>query len=434
MAFRKLKILIVTAWYYPLIHPRAHRWTALAEYWAGEGHDVHIVCSRRREYPQEALHGGVQVHRVGFSALMEVIYYYFGSKNARGRVGAPVSFPGRLTRLANWLYNSIWKKIYFPDDACIWYLPAKNRVLQLLEKERFDALITVSLPFTGQMIGLEVKRRYPQLFWLADIGDPFSIQGQSLNNRFFYGNKSRRLERQVLESANAVTVTTEFTLRAYYQCFGKMAVAAMHAIPPLLHPAPGDQPSRDTPKSPSHLQIGYFGALYAPTRTPDAFLDLLRRMFERNPELRERVEVHFYGEIFPEFFAKMNAEPALRLHGLCSREEVRDAMQTMDILLNIGNKSDFQLPSKAVEYMATGLPVVHLSYTEDDPFIAFFDRYPLLLRLQVKDNKVGEEGLEQWLALLEGEKKMMEMPDRTGLMEPYLIETIAGRYLDLLRC
>jgi len=426
-----LKLLIVTAWYHPFIHPRAHRWTALSEYWAGEGHEVHVVCSRRRECPDETTLNGVRVHRVGFAALMEAFYYYFGGKSARGRVGAPVVAPGRLARLANWLYNATWKKIYFPDDACVWYLPAKNKVFQLLAQEQFDALITVSLPFTSHLVGLSAKRRYPNLFWLADTGDPFSMQPQPLNNRFLYRKRSHRLERLALESADAATVTTAPTLEKYRLVFGEKAVSSMRVIPPLLHPAPSDSPPRLSSGG-SPLRIGYFGALYSPTRTPDAFLDLLERTFIRRPVLRERTEAHFYGDIFPDFYKKMKAQRAVCMHGLRSREEVRAAMQNLDILLNIGNKSDFQLPSKAVEYIASGLPVVHLSYTDDDPFTAFFDGYPAFLQLKVKGDRVTEEDLEKWLAWLTGAYKTAGTTGLKNAAGPYLVEAVAKRYGDLL--
>jgi len=76
------RLLIITAWYHPFIHPRAHRWTALAEYWAAQGAEVHVVCARRRDCPRESVVNGVQVHQVGFDSLKEVFYYWFGSARA----------------------------------------------------------------------------------------------------------------------------------------------------------------------------------------------------------------------------------------------------------------------------------------------------------------------------------------------------------------
>ncbi|MBX2890000.1 MAG: glycosyltransferase [Saprospiraceae bacterium] len=485
-----MKLLIVTAWYHPFIHPRAHRWTALAEHWAATGHEVHVVTARHRDCPDEAVVSGVRVQRAGFDSLKEVVYYYFGSKNARGRVGVLPKKPGVFTRLATWLYNAVWKKIYFPDDACLWYFPAKKKARQLLEQEKFDALITVSLPFTGHLIGLRLRNFESfvngQTVWLADIGDPFSIQAKPLNNNFLYGKTSRRLEQKVLENADAATVTTEFALKKYREQFGEKAVAKTHVIPPLLHPAPNPQtlkpsnpqtlkppnpqtlkpsnpqtlkppnpqtlkpsnpqtlkpsnlqtlkpsnPQTLKPSNPQTLKLAYFGALYASVRTPDVLLDLLEKMFALRPDLKGKIEVHFYGEIFPEFFKKLAAQPAIRLHGLRPREEVQAAMRDMDILLNIGNTTDFQLPSKAVEYLAAGRPILNLSYTDDDPFAAFFGGNDLVFSLKIKNGRVGEEEVRRWLVWLEGEKEMPSEADLERAIAPYRVEAIARRYLDLL--
>lgn len=438
-----MKILILTAWYRPFIHPRAHRWAALAEQWAAAGHEIHAVTARRQGFPDEATVNGVRVHRVGFDSLKEVAYYYFRSKNARGRIGAGAQKPGFFTRLAVWFYNNFWKKIYFPDDACLWYFPAKRKMWQLLERGTFDALITVSLPFTGHLIGLEITRATNQnrgtssrFVWLADIGDPFSVQPKPLNNSFLYGKISRRLERKILESADATTVTTEFTLKKYRQQFGENSVAKMHIVPPLLHPVPDlatveKLSNLQTPNSQT-LKIGYFGALYAPVRTPDSFLDLLEKTFAFRPELRGKIEAHFYGEVFPEFYEKLTAQPAIFLHGLRSRGEVQKAMREVDILLNIGNATDFQLPSKAVEYLAAGKPILNLSHADDDPFAAFFANNELIFNLKVKNNRVGEEELRRWLTWLEVEKKGPNEDELKSLIAPYRAETVARRYMDLL--
>lgn len=425
------RLLLITAWYHPFIHPRAHRWTALAEYWAAQGHEVEVLTARHRGCPEEDLVNGVRVRRVGFDSLKEFFYYHAGSSRARGRVGRAVDAPGRFTRWITWLYRVFWKNIYFPDDAGIWYFPAKKKALRLLAGRPFDALITVSLPFTGHLIGLAARRHFPRLPWLADVGDPFSVQDHPLNNPLFYRHISRRLERRVLENARATTVTTDYTARRYTRFFGAAATARVHIIPPLLHPLPAPAPL-PVAQPVEVCRIGYFGALYAPVRTPDAFLDLLEQTFTQLPGLRSRLEIHFYGEIFPEFYAPLSAQPAIRLHGLRTRAEVQTAMQQMDMLLNIGNQTDFQLPSKVVDYLAAGKPIVHLGYVEDDPFVTFLADLPWVLHLQAENGRVGMADQDRWRSWLEGGLPVVDEGLYRSRMAAYTVAQIAGRYRDLL--
>ncbi len=425
-----MKVLIVTAWYHPFIHPRAHRWTAVAKYWAAKGHEVHVLTARVGDAPKSAMLDGVQVHRIGFDSLKEWLYHIFRVKNGRGRVGAPPSKSGALLRVLEWGYKAIWKNLFFPDDACIWCFPAKRKMSQLLEKEQFDAIITVSLPFTDHLLGLAAKKKHPALFWLADIGDPFSIQAKAPNNSWLYKRKNLQFERKVLEIADAVTVTTAATIKAYEKLFGAGITQKMSVIPPLFSlPAPFTR-NEHLRKG---INLGYFGALYAPTRTPDALLLLLDKVFTLRPDLQEELTVHFYGEIFPEFYEQLTKSTSIhiQLHGLRSRSETWAAMQSMDILVNIGNTTDFQLPSKAVEYLAAGKSILNLSYVEDDPFAQFFEGNGLVFNLLVRDGAITEE---QVLGFLDWLESLKTVTDRDALAEkvrPFLVGSIADKYLAL---
>ena len=64
------KVLIVSFQYWPALNARAFRWTALAEGWAREGREVHVVCARVPDRPVLETQNGVRVHRVG-SAWIE---------------------------------------------------------------------------------------------------------------------------------------------------------------------------------------------------------------------------------------------------------------------------------------------------------------------------------------------------------------------------
>lgn len=425
-----MNILLITAWYYPLNQPRAHRWASIAAYWASQGHRVHVVTARHRDFAQELVHEGVLIHRVGFDSLKAVFYYYSGAPTARGRVGAPVGMPGPAGRVMQWVYQNIWKKLYFPDDACVWRRPAWRKIRALIAQENIDVMYSVSLPFTGHLLGRAVRRRYPRLRWVADIGDPFSFADFPLNNTFLYGQANRRLERAVLLEADVAVVTTESAKRHYRQLFGAAAIQRMKVIPPLLHPMPLF-PDSAPMRAGGPLKIAYFGALYAPVRTPDAFLQLLEDTMYCIANESIPLEIHFYGEIFPEFYPSLRQNPLIHLHGLQSRETVRAAMAGVDALLHIGNQTIFQLPSKAVEYAAAGKPVIHLSYTEPDAFIDFWGGRPGLVVLPVREGRVTEAGVALWLELLRGQIPLDPVKPDAAWLQSCSIESVAGGYLDV---
>jgi hypothetical protein len=112
-------------------------------------------------------------------------------------------------------------------------------------------------------------------------------------------------------------------------------------------------------------------------------------------------------------------------------------MQEMDVLLHIGNSTDFQLPSKAVDYLSTGKPIVHLSYVESDPFVAFVEAsapFPIGHFLTIKVNKSAfeQETMTNWLQWLESEKPAISQEHISERIAPFLVENIENQYLSLL--
>lgn len=424
-----MRILIIAPSFWPLESPRAHRWTAIAEHWASIGHEVQVVTLRQPNSPRFEAKNGVQIHSTGRD------WAAFFRKKWQPHVSAPARTIGWQARLFGLLHRALWKNLAFPDDDCLAYFSLRQKVFQLLENQSFDALVSVSWPFTAHLVGLAAKRNFPEIIWLADSGDPFSGMPENRFRQFFWGKIARRLEQKVFETADAATVTTAATARFFEQKMGAAVAEKLVVVPPLLHPYLTQNQSVTTGliRDSGEIRLGYFGALYPPVRTPDAFLGLLSRTFARRPELRGRLRAHFFGEIRAEFFGQMTAEPAVRLHGLRPRTEVFAAMRQMDFLLNIGNQTDFQLPSKTVDYLAANRPVVNLSFVKNDPFEVLFEQSSGFLSLKVEDGAVRELDLDTWISFLETPRPPVGADLHGVDLRQFLVENIAARYAALLQ-
>ncbi|MCC7246351.1 MAG: glycosyltransferase [Saprospiraceae bacterium] len=427
-----MRILIITAAYAPFIHPRAHRWTSIAEQWAAQGNEVQVVTTRRRDCADAELINDVMVHRTGFDSLASRLAHTFGRSPLRGGVGEAVSKPGRMMRWFTALYQSVWKRLALPDDAAFWIQPALRKSLYLLENQHFDAVITVSLPFSGHVVGLRLKRHFSKKNqpvhwrWLADIGDPYSFQADAPGNSNFRKKWKWKLEKHVLQNADVAVVTTAALTKEYARVFGHNVTEKIRVIPPLYRPEP--EVKSPFPSGNHALRLAWFGALYAPVRTPDAFLSVLAQL----TPWKGRLEVHFFGAVFPEFYERLT-QAGIQLHGLRSRAEVQAAMHDADVLLNIGNATSFQLPSKVVDYLATGRPVLNISMTEHDAFADFFRRYATdrqaFFDLHIKDGKVDESAIErlsEWLAASHPSPDAAVLAER---LRPFQVSSVAAAYL-----
>jgi hypothetical protein len=108
--------------------------------------------------------------------------------------------------------------------------------------------------------------------------------------------------------------------------------------------------------------------------------------------LGDKLEMHFFGNIndctdsFELYKDLLNKK--IFLHGLVNHDIALQAMNEADFLINIGNNTSYQLPSKVVEYASTGKPIINIVKSDKDSTINFFKKYPASLCLVENETKV----------------------------------------------
>lgn len=430
-----MRILIILAQYYPMVNPNVYRWSAIAEHWVARGHEVHVLCTRRSGVADENELKGVQVHRAGHATLLDWAYNLLGSRQRRAEVDADkMQESGWLLRALEWLVDHTWRRFYWPDGSCLWYRPGKQRALALQRQFYFDAMISVSLPFTANRIAAAVKRKFTDVHWLMDIEDPFAFSEEFWVNNFrLYRRKNFRAEAQLLQLADAVSVTVQVAKDRYINCFPNLHLQHKISItPPIINTEQTtDYQHLGTFFTP-HTHLAYFGAFYERVRMPDAWLQLLQTLVEKFPDLKERLRIHFFGEISAKAKASFDRFPELRahlvFHGLVSRETVADAIRQADFLINIGNTTSYHLPSKSAEYMMSGKPIINICQHPEDTFAAFMQDYPFICNLPVYNRNNWYDLAEQLAGFLQ--KKDVQVPPGhiQRLIQPYTTAAIADAY------
>ncbi|MEW6411343.1 MAG: glycosyltransferase [Candidatus Zixiibacteriota bacterium] len=386
------RILIVTHSYAPILNPRAFRWAAVAEHWAGQGYCVDVVSAWMPGMAREEKLRRVQIYRVGGGVMQKLR----SALRTSGRTvvseisGSPtigVSLTGRLKKAARkairLVHDLTWKKFYWPDYACGWYLSAAKMARHLITAKEYDTLITVSDPFTSHLVGLKLKSEFGDTKWLVDIGDPFCFRYDTpTNNHHLYRRLNYFAEGKVFDRADAVTVTTDSTRDKYAELF-PFAADKIDVIGPLMaEPAEGALPQ--SPLNPNgRKKLVFVGTLYRAIRNPKFLLRVFEAMIMNTG--MSKVELHLFGglgdceDILKDSRSRLGDK--LVVHGLVPREDVLAAMKNADVLINIGNDNPYQLPSKVVEYAWMGKPVVNLSRIADDSSRQFFADYPAFLNI-----------------------------------------------------
>ena len=91
-----------------------------------------------------------------------------------------------------------------------------------------------------------------------------------------------------------------------------------------------------------------------------------------------------------------------KFNNIIPRNEAIELMvNEMHILLSIGNMNVYQLPSKVIEYIGLGKPVLHFAELLDDPMYKFEN---LFSNLKVISQKTDEKEIQAFLDIFKLQK------------------------------
>lgn len=435
-----MRILILSYYYHPNRTPRAFRWGSIAAVWASRGHDVDVVACPCPGAPSEERLDGVQVYRPGnrWGAWLRQRLGAAPGKPAGEAKPATTAAPSqnRAKAMAQGIYDRTWKQIWWPDWAALWYFPATACATRLMASRSYDAVVSSAHPFTDHLVGLRLKRRWPHVRWLVDIGDPFCFaEDMPLNNFRLYRRLNQRMEKTVFETADRVAVTNERTKERYMEVFGAEACRNVHVIGPAIPSAfletaanPAESPLPAEP-----INVVFAGNLINPVRRPRELMAWMDKVARRWAESNQRKLVfHLFGDSVEGLRAVAQAAGVhngnVQCHGSVPRPKAAAALQASQFVLNCGNVTDYQLPSKVYEYMATGKPIVNVVFNWHDASITALNPYPHVIHCEAQVDP--DEGLIRFLQ--EHQATTLAPAAVAPIVQSHLVPQIAAAYEALL--
>lgn len=252
-------------------------------------------------------------------------------------------------------------------------LQYRKNIERICAKYGIDAAISVSAPFyTAKGLGkarVSAKK-------IVMMFDPY-------DDHYIWGNKrTKRQQAAFFNSADKVFVSP--ILKERYKNNDKVTAFDFPAVKPIE--AKRDESLFD----PSRLNLAFVGSLYADIRSPKFLYELLSKLGD--PKIHLTIVGGVYGE-FPDGFERDFAELLdnhVTIVGKVSKERADEYMANADILVNIGNLVENQLPSKVFDYISTGKPVLNLTQLKSCPSVPYFERYGNSLTVCQSDGITGE--------------------------------------------
>lgn len=242
--------------------------------------------------------------------------------------------------------------------------------LERIEKP-IDLIIPTCNPFESVKAALMYKAQYPDTVIIPVLFDLFA---SSVNvNRGVYGRRKHwkenvKLERLMFERSDFVFHVANWT-NHIKNCFPEFVRKTEEIEHPLLVHREMGNPKKEN----NEIHVVYTGVVDTNSRNPKATLEVLSKIETRNV----RYDFYSFGSaqnIVNEYALSSNGIIA---HGKVNSEKAKEARGNANILLSIGNVDSSQTPSKLIEYVATGKPILHFMQCEDDPVTKLLSRYPL---------------------------------------------------------
>ncbi|MBU8881640.1 glycosyltransferase [Kaistella sp. DKR-2] len=363
------KILIITYYWPPAGGPGVQRWLKFVKYLPDFGWKPTVFIPKNPSYPiiDETLAQEVSKDLDVIKTKIWEPYQiaeFFGKDNKKFKagqfdVGKNQTWKSRL---------SVWVRgnFFIPDARVFWVKPSAKFLKEYLKENHFDAFVTTGPPHSMHLIGLELKKEFPDLKWIADFRDPWTEISYYKHLKLTKSSdqKHRDLEQKVFETAD-ITLATSYSDAENFRKKGANAFCITNGF---------DQVDSEIQISGSKKQkftLSYIGVLEQ-LRNPAVLWQVLSELIHENADFKNDFELKFVGRIDDKILAEIESsvlKNSVKNLGYLAHSEANIEMQSSDLLLmtNFPNESSKGIiPGKIFEYLATGKPIVSFGPKDSD--------------------------------------------------------------------
>lgn len=429
-----MKILLIITPFHPSQTPNTLRWIPIVEYFESKGIETTILTTKNRSSSNKKVNIQSQVYEAGYNTLLDWLYFTLRLKKRRQlpNNNHGVSDPNLFSKLTEWIIDKTWRKYYWPDGSQLFLKPGLQKAQEIIKTDsKITHVISVGLPFTCHLIASKLKEIYPHLHWHQDIEDPFNYSEDFWVNNFSkYRQKNIEAERKAFELSDSISVTNPVAQSIYKRLF--LDCAHKQSV---IYPMFSDfNLSKTIDLDSDKIHIAYFGTFYENVRSPEPLLTLLDRLKKDNKEQFKKVHIHFFGQqnrfSIPIFNSFDSLKDHITLHGLKERDYCMSAMKKMDFLINVGNTTDYHLPSKVVDFLYFNKPLINILSSRNDAAIPLLRDKLETCDLFINENDEGQLA-KKLLSFITMNRATRESSEEN--ISNYTTEVIAEKYLKAMQ-
>jgi glycosyltransferase involved in cell wall biosynthesis len=364
---KQKKLLIITYYFPPAGGPGVQRWLKFVKYLPEFGVQPIVYVPENPTYPivDEGLVNEVsdQVIVIKNKIIEPYQLASFFSKNKTKKIASGIIPNQKKQSLLDKTFLWIRGNLFIPDARVLWVKPSVSFLEKYIVEHNIDTIVTSGPPHSLHLIGLELKQKL-NVKWFADFRDPWTTIGyhKSLRLSSYAAKKHKKLEHQVLNTADTILVTSK-TTKAEFQ---EITTKPIEVITNGYDVENVEKQTLDTKFTLAH--IGSFLS----ERNPLFLWECLVELLQEVPEFKQHLEIKLIGAVSQEVLetiTKFKLNDYLNNLGYVSHKEAIAHQKKSQVLLLIEiNSEDTKsiIPGKLFEYMVSNRPIIAIGPNGSD--------------------------------------------------------------------
>ncbi len=254
---------------------------------------------------------------------------------------------------------------FISTDEQNWEKFVVSNFHELNEQNKFDFVITCVMPPFDHKIGLDIKSKNPDIFWIALWSDPVAFSPYADKAGDFEDPqeiKKKRYELEIFNKADLLIFTNHhqlvFMLDKELEKFSSKSIVVHHGFDDDYYPK--NHINKDTEK----IVLAYIG-----------HMDDYRNLYElakgvQLSKFKDRFEIRLIGHVPDEqlqFLKENDLDHIFHYYGELSWHDCLIEMKKCDVLVSMDPKyknMDYsqQMSSKIADYLGSRKPVLFMSF------------------------------------------------------------------------
>ena len=343
---------------------------ALIKYFVKKNHKVHVVCNK-----QIGLKNTVKKGETTIYPIPDLLYQQFAEMK-RHEQSKPKQIWYSIAEKTTDYIRLFAYLPFFPICSPIRKQNFYKVARDIICHENIDIVISVCMPGDAVFATEKLKVLYPKTLFITYLLDPIAggLKHKLYTQRHAYSLALKR-EKKIVKISDSVIAQLEHEAhfrKEYPQ--SELTKFSFLGVPLLTERLTKPKIKKDI------KTVVYAGAISESNRNPHYIINVFKKV--------KNAKLIMYITNDPSIAIEAaNQSPNIKICGRVSHDELEAILLDADAFINIGNNQKMQSPSKLIEYISYGKPIISTYRIDGDTSVDLLRNYPSRLFLDEREDQ-----------------------------------------------